>query len=203
MKKIGFDTKINSVFAPGKDFRLNATVGLNGGPYSNGAFALGFLESTEVLLQSLMEKHWAMDVLVYPTLFNFRHGLELAFKHLTKVLGEYFDEESTFKYDHKLENNWQSINTRLKKLGVEVLELSTVDEVVKCFIEIDPTGEAFRFPNFRDGKYILQDWSIINIRLLCEKLLPAKENLISWIDASNDMLSVKKQAEAEMRDYYL
>src|SRR5262249_55182921 len=68
---------------PGPNLDLNACVGINGGPYDFGAYGEGFFEAGFQVVDAIKRGEWTIDVLIYPAVFNFRHGIELYIKHMT------------------------------------------------------------------------------------------------------------------------
>ena len=73
----------NALFRPGPNASLNACVGDNGGPYDFAAYGDGFFHAGFQIVEAIKQGEWTIDILVYPAVFNFRHGIELYIKHLT------------------------------------------------------------------------------------------------------------------------
>ena len=80
--------RFNALFRPGGDGSLNACVGDNGGRYDLFDYAHGYFAATRKILEAakVVEVGLAVDTLVYPACYNFRHSLELFIKYLEVVM---------------------------------------------------------------------------------------------------------------------
>src|ERR1700730_3063378 len=81
-----FGDKHNSLFRPGPNSSLNACVGRNGCPADFSRLARGFFEAGNRLVESAKISNKDVDLLIYPLVFNYRHGVEAALKYLGKQL---------------------------------------------------------------------------------------------------------------------
>ncbi len=160
-----FGNKHNSLFCPGPDIRLNACVGKNGGPAGFDRYASGYFEAGARLVASLKADPMSVDCLIYPLVMTYRHGIEIELKHLVRVLPSLCGKEAAPKQTHKLIDNWKTVRQLLIELeeGDEVLD--RVESLLKDFVEIDPRGESFRYPESTRGSMLLQDTSIINVEV--------------------------------------
>lgn len=146
--------KQNDLFTGGEDIHLNACVGKNGGPYGLDAYALGYFKGAMRVVDSLIEDSSLVDVVIYPVVFNYRHGVELYLKHLSEILPKLWDEESIVKSTHMLIDNWHivlNLLERIPEFDPDKSLIPLVDKILKDLIEVDPNGEAFRFPTLDPG----------------------------------------------------
>ena len=76
----------NILFRGGQETWLNACVGLNGGPKEFDEYADGFFEGGFAIVRAAEAREAPVDILIYPAVFAFRHGIELYVKHLLSRL---------------------------------------------------------------------------------------------------------------------
>ena len=164
---------------------MNACVGLNGGPYNFSSYADGYFEATERLIQSVREDRCWVDCLIYPIVFNFRHGVELSIKNLNLILPKLWGEKAPTKWTHRLTDNWESVCAYLLRdpgcFDPDGKLIAFVEELVTEFVAIDPTGEVFRFPRAKSGSWFLHDYSVINVEVLDVALQQTKD-VFNWWD---------------------
>ena len=149
--------KHNSLFGPGPDDWLNACVGCNGGFAGFDRIAYGYFETGEILVERLQHNRRHVDCLVYPLVQTYRHGVETMLKHLVPLLARLCDERGELAYTHKLVDNWETVRGHLLALEVDDSDLAEVDQILADLVEIDATGETFRYPSARDGARHLEE----------------------------------------------
>ena len=71
----------NPLFKPDYDSAMNAAVGDNGGPYDFGTYGQGFFEAGFASIEAARRYTAPVDVLIYPIVYSFRHGIELYTKY--------------------------------------------------------------------------------------------------------------------------
>jgi hypothetical protein len=160
-----FGKKHNNLFRPGPNMRLNACVGKNGGPAGFDRYANGFFAAGARLVASLTADPWDLDLVVYPLVVTYRHGAEVALKHLCHVLPRLCDEAVDVKQTHRLLDNWKIVRQLLEQLGESGDDIKRVEAALKDIVELDPNGENFRYPLAKDGTRVLQDTSIVNVEV--------------------------------------
>ena len=181
-----FDYKQNDLFQPGRDIKLNACVGKNGGPYNYKDYSKGYFEAGRRIVNDLDGNYRYIDILVYPIVFLNRHAIELGLKHLAQYLPLLFGEEQQLKQTHKLMDNWILVKKyiiRLPEGGDDPEPISIVDGFLGDFVQLDPKGQTFRFPEDTMGELHLQNISIINIRVFAEAMKKVYEAFDFWFTA--------------------
>lgn len=163
-----FGRKHNSLFRPGQNMRLNACVGKNGGPAGFDRYASGYFEAGARLVASLKENSASVDCLIYPLVMLYRHGIETTLKHLVRILPLICDKEAEVKLTHNLLDNWIIVRRFLSELDAGEEGLDDVEALLKDFVEIDPRGETFRYPEDTRRNRLLQDTSLINVEVFGE-----------------------------------
>lgn len=208
-----FGKKHNSLFRPGPDGRLNACVGKNGGPAGFDRYASGYFEAGARLVASLKEDSSAVDCLIYPLVMVYRHGIEIVLKHLSKTLSRLCEQSTEPNLTHKLLDNWKIVRRFLNQLEPENEALDRVESILKDFVEIDPRGENFRYPEAKDGSMLLQDTSIINVEVFGEGMAYIAnylEGACYWVEHLEEMraeslkyeLEFAQEAASQMAAFY-
>jgi hypothetical protein len=194
--------KQNNLFRPGKNVHLNACVGRNGGPYDFFAYSLGYFHAAKNLAQARNENSPLVDLQVYPLVFTFRHAVELALKDLAASLPRLWDEKDEVKLTHDLLDNWQVVRlyiTRPPVFDPTDAIVPAIDRIISDLIAIDPTGQAFRFPEARNGNRFLQDTSIINIEVISEAVDTVSEAMEYWHMVASEYWDLKCDVQDELQ----
>lgn len=171
-------------------FRLNACVGKNGGPYDFLPYATGYFLAGSMLIENLKETSNSIDILIYPICYSFRHGIELYLKYFLSIFPKILQGNESIQYTHKLIDNWHLTIKFLRKIprfDEKVFNISQAEKILKDFIEIDPSGEMFRFPKDKKGKYYLQETSLINVIVLGKAMKEFEEIIELWGYAVDDL----------------
>jgi hypothetical protein len=172
----------NSLFRPGPNFDLNACVGTNGGPYEFGEYGEGFFEGGFQIIESIKKGAWAIDLLIYPATFSFRHGIELYLKHLVKTLS-IVSPNTSYSKTHSLKDNWSTFQLLVKatnEKSFDRIELSIAEDIIDDFCNIDPTGQVFRYPEDLKGNKHLEGLAVINVEVLGDGMKVLHELLEKW-----------------------
>jgi mRNA-degrading endonuclease RelE of RelBE toxin-antitoxin system len=175
----------------GSDVRLNACVGRNGGPYTTAHYASSYFLAAKILSESLYQNPLEIDSLIYPVAYLYRHAIELTIKELCKTLPTLWNEKPTVKPTHKLIDNWDTVKSYLKRnpaFDQHGILIDQVDKLLKELVEIDATGETFRYAQDKKGNNHLQETSHINLKLFSEAMENIKETFIYW----NNILNYEK-----------
>ncbi len=197
----------NSFLDPGEYKSLNACVGKNGGPYNFKDYSIGYFEAGNRLFKSIVEDDRLIDLLFYPFVYMFRHGVELGLKHLIVALIEIKDSNEKSVFNHRLSENWNNIKIILfKDHEPEIIDSTKViEEAIINFEIMDPKSEAFRYPISKAMDHYLQDYERINIGVVFEKMSEVKnsfEFLFNYVEqiyiAKIEHDHYRKMVEAEI-----
>lgn len=194
----------NDLFRRGPRIQLNACVGSNGGPYDLHAYSRGYFLAGQRLSASLDESTMSVDVLVYPLVFLYRHAIELGLKALAQNLPRIWDDDTKIHLTHKLQDNWSRVRpylTREPEFDPNEPVLGFVDRVLADLVEIDPTGEAFRFPSARSGNLFLQDMSVINVEVFGKAMTTVADAFDYWNGRAEELWDAKCEMELEGRTW--
>lgn len=174
----------NDLFRSGTNYKLNACVGENGGPYTYLDYSRGYFMAANNQLSSILNDSAYIDILIYPLCYTYRHAIELSLKYLAKVLPLVLETNSEIKQTHKLDDNWQIIRpgiTALRhRLNKDLANVEFVDKILADFLSIDPTAEIFRFPENKKGNLHLQHISLINVEVLGSQMHHLSSVFSEW-----------------------
>ena len=191
----------NDLFGPASPASLNACVGTNGGSYDLRDYALGYFEAGSRIVSSLLSDPWMLDVVIYPLVFTCRHGIELSLKDLAGRLPLVWDDRSEVELTHNLSDNWAKINSYLKRekeFDPESMLVDQVDAILRDFLEIDRTGQVFRYPaDLRGLKHLDGEVSVINLIVFGEAMQTVSQAFGFWMDGVRVMLQNKREAQAQ------
>jgi len=163
--------------------RRIACVGDNGGPYDTGQIARGYFAAAHQLLRR--DVPWqeveplplrdrgvlqvSIDLKVYPILYCYRHGIELALKHLLFQIPRFFKEPLTTKdlKGHPLNKWWKKLLPYLNRIRTvygndadscgfakEYLgrdKLTNIGSIISEIDKLDSTSTAFRYAIDQSG----------------------------------------------------
>lgn len=176
--------KHNDLFRPdpGRS-HLNACVGLNGGPADFRTYADAYLRAGITLIKSCERHEQPVDLMIYPIAYNLRHGIELYLKHFCRTLPRLWESEEHAMASHKLLDNWATVKEYVSRdsyfsLGFDAVDL--VERIIKDVVEIDPSGEIFRFPYSKKHDLHLADQSLINVLVLENAIGELLDVFVRW-----------------------
>lgn len=190
-----FQGKHNSLFSSGPNGWLNACVGKNGGYAGFDRLAHGYFNAGDVLVERLRRDRSGLDLLIYPLVQTYRQGIENMLKYLALLLAGLQNGNDKLRYTHRLLDNWQTVRKHLTDLGIEKGELDKVEHILSELVEIDATGETFRYPRSRDGKRHLEDTTHINLEVFADgmsALTTFFDGVYCW---ATEMLDQKQEME--------
>lgn len=161
------------------NIHYNACVGFNGN-YDIDTYALGYLETVNVLLESTIKGNTTLDAIVYPIVYSARHYVELTLKHqiagLTHI-NQIVDSRFNFRFlaIHEISELWKEFK-RISGLDSRYKELILkAEEYINDFSEVDDNGETFRYPYSNDnikhltGLYCIDIYNFgVRFEKLCE-----------------------------------
>jgi hypothetical protein len=137
-------------------------------------------------LTSAARAHWHNGILRAPLFYLARHSIELHLKSAIEDFANYTGEDIK-DCGHNLLDLWRE----LQRLQFDVAGLpgkgdewgTHVEKLINHIHAIDPTGEAFRYPENRAGKKF--DYTRVEL----DGLVKAHHHITSYCSASMDYLS--------------
>lgn len=189
-------TKPQSIFQAGPFHEPNAYVGINRGEGAFGLYAAGFFDAGEQLARAMMQNRGKVDLSIYPLVYVYRHGAELALKQLARSFGEIFRGDTASELaglkgneKHSLARLWErvrpNIDSAISLAGPSMefpgeVGLAEVDHIIAELDAFDPGGIVFRYPESLGGAPHLPDVEYINIRVFYEAMRRLVSALETW-----------------------
>lgn len=114
----------------------------------------GYMHAGKALIEACSRKPYERNILIYPILFCYRHGLELAMKWIITRYGG-AASISAPKLDHDLWKLWQSCKLVIEYSdNGDTKDVQVVEEIIKNFHGLDKSGESFRYSTNKKGDLI-------------------------------------------------
>ena len=182
--------KPTSVFQIGPNLYLNACVGLNGGPYNTFDYSVGYFKAAEKLVDQVRFESSDIDLLIYPIIYLYRHGIELGIKSLVKLLPPLWGVSINVEPTHRLHDNWNNIKPYLMKnrdFDPEDVLIQGVEDILNELTRVDPSGEVFRFHYKRSEvrHTELDELRVINIDVFAEAVEYVRSAIYHWHSVIN------------------
>lgn len=152
MPVAAYDPEKHSIFE-GRHHVCTACVGNNGGSDFE-TYAMGYFDAAKLLLVEVTDpkKCLTQDTLVYPILFNLRHGVELSIKHVSRVLSEaQLPNPGATQNTHELKQLWADLTEQSKPDRRLLAAIHELDPAVLQMHEADPLAQEFRYAERNDG----------------------------------------------------
>jgi hypothetical protein len=129
--------------------------------------------------------HYDRNFLIYPILFNYRHGLELAMKWIIVTYGG-DGIDGIAGMDHGLWELWKRCCSIAEQHGpVDEEATGIVEQIVKDFHDLDKAGINFRYGWSKDGKEIqlpTERIDLENMRAVMQGVASYFNGLDVWLD---------------------
>lgn len=194
--------KNNFIFTPDNNYNYpiytSACVGNNGNPIIL-YYAEGFASAANHLIDisiSNFGREFAPDIAVYPICFNMRHAVELYLKgyinfvdKLAKIKEIKIDSAINIMTVHDINKIWNYLTTNYTTLDKRLIDIANqISPYIKCFGEIDATGQTFRYPYDTENNKHLTQQSIINIKHLGNNFKELEKKLENFYYYQNDII---------------
>lgn len=176
---------------------LSATACIDYGWDKLGRYAVGFARAGQALCAEMVASGIALDTLVYPMLYCYRHAIELQLKYMIPDCCRWLLIDVPEVRGHNLERLWLHVEPALRDVGDSDADRESMRNgaaLLKQLDTVDPGGETFRYhERARDGANAFPRRHL-NVRVAGEQL----QALVNFLDAAHTQLSV----ELEARDDY-
>ena len=198
-----FPSSEDGLFKSQEDWWNNACVNWGGG-YRWTLYASGYKDAADILVQRIEERSSGQDTQVYTILFLYRQYLELQLKELIQMGRLVIGKEKGFPKDHHIGKLWAICYPLLAEIapGDSVEKLKEAGRLIDEFASIDPTSQAFRYPEDRDGKPSLPGLATINLRNVREVIEKIATMLSGAGCVVDEQLQFKHEMEREYRGEY-
>ncbi|RWQ89270.1 MAG: hypothetical protein EOS85_01450 [Mesorhizobium sp.] len=191
-----YDFSPNALFREGPNTELNACVGENGGPYDLIDYGKGFFDGAQEITKAVQTGNPMVDLLVYPICFSFRHGIELYVKALVKTASKFNGSKRTYQKTHSIDEYWKMIVEEFDKLDDRIIdktEIGIAGDIIADFVQIDPTGQVFRYPEDLKGNAHLTGLKLINVEVLSDGMKMLHGLLENWYYRLEDTMEYRRK----------
>jgi len=152
-----------------------------------GAYAVGYKEAADTIIQSIIDDRRIFDPLVYPIMHLYRHYLELQIKGLILSSQKLMFKKRQLPQIHDLNKLWQLCDELLREVspGDSEDSLDSITRLIKEFTDIDPFSTAFRYPTDRKGEKsldTLEHIDVLNVSKVINKIATLLEAAEAQID---------------------
>jgi hypothetical protein len=121
------------------------TVTFTDRPSSRHAFIWsGYMRAGRALIEACECEPSDRHGLIYPILFSYRHGIEMAMKWIVTHYGRYVGVPWP-ETNHNLWQLWQSCKTVIVEIGGDSEAVGIVEKLVKELHDLDKSALAFRY----------------------------------------------------------
>ena len=114
----------------------------------------GYMSAGAALIEACEEDSHERHFLIYPILFNYRHGIELAMKWVIARYGHYSTVKIGEIEHHDLWQLWVLCKQIIIEVGSESESIAFVERVIKDFHDLDKSALAFRYSRNKKGALI-------------------------------------------------
>lgn len=186
----------NALFRGGPVTEYNACVGENGGPYDLIDYGKGFFDGAQEIVIAVKDRNGIVDLLVYPICFSFRHGIELYVKALVQTASKFNGSKRTYQKNHSIDEYWKMIVEEFDKLDDRIIdktEIGIAGDIIADFVQIDPTGQVFRYPEDLKGNAHLTGLKLINVEVLSDGMKMLHGLLEDWYYRLEDIMERRRE----------
>ncbi|MDB5710628.1 MAG: hypothetical protein JWL96_2698 [Sphingomonas bacterium] len=144
------------------------------------------MDASRLLLEQMLTRGSNSQSLIFPAMFNFRHGIEVALKWHIRYAGGTIPQHA----GHDLEILIEAFGRTAEGLDENVTYISGyMLDLVSELATLDPRSIAFRYPTEIDGSEIPisnLSWDLRRLLFTVDYLSILFDNLSGWIDMSTE-----------------
>ena len=145
-----FPSATDQLFATATDARNEAC--LNYFPNGWAFYAMGYKDAADTVVADFVKTTHRRNPLAYPIVFLYRQYLELTLKDLVQQAWRYFESIEEFPKTHRLDDLWHLLRRLVEEMGCSGGdEMQQIERLIGEFCAIDPSSQAFRYPEDRQG----------------------------------------------------
>lgn len=170
LSKLPWPIPGDTLFTEAEDWQYNAR--LHGSHDKWDAYATGYKEAADILIERVLSDRMWMDMLVYPIVFLYRHYLELRLKELVISGSQLLDEDAGNIHGHSLIYWWKEARKIFEKVWPddEKADLDSVENCILQFASKDSGSDSFRYPVNTKGEKTLDGLNLLNLRQFKEAM---------------------------------
>ena len=145
----------------------------------------GNMRAGAVLIGACKGNNSDRHSLIYPILFNYRHGTELAIKWIIFMYGGYATVQVDCYEHHDLWKLWCLCKQIIVELGSEDEAMPVVEQIIKDFHDSDGSGQAFRYPSSKSGTLVKLPEYEIDLQNI-QDVMEGVDHFFSGVDGQLD-----------------
>ncbi len=145
----------------------------------------GYMSAGAALIEACGEYSHERHFLIYPILFNYRHGIELAMKWVIARYGRYSSVKIDEIEHHDLWKLWKLCKQIIIEVGSENESIAVVEQVIKDFHDLDKSALAFRYSRNKKGGLIALPDGMIDLQNIRD-VMEAVSHFFDGVDGQLD-----------------
>jgi hypothetical protein len=190
------------------DCRTNASIRAA----SEYSYSEGYRRAARIVADHVIQNKWNQDFLVYPTVFLYRHYVELQLKRLISTGAFLVDqvlsdgERKLLQTSHRLDQLWALLKPILRKaLPMSPEDIAAIDCYVIQLHDIDPLSYSTRYMFTKVGTPSIDKNKVpqINIGVLSQGMEKFTNYLFGLGEAVREAYEIKCEMDAEARAEYM
>ncbi len=204
MSSLEYESYNTEFIQEGGSYYAQCVVGYRFSLGSFFPFIKAYSEIPKILISKILSEEESSNILFLPICYLYRNAVELALKGILYEESLHSHQESLriiCRYKHSIRGLWRSIREQI----IEESAASEDDQTVQCvdryilqLHNYDPSSSLFRYPVDKHLAYHFKNTKSLDI----ENVDNFFQELISFLEAVDTMLSVHNEWRAEMDDYY-
>ncbi len=155
----------DSLFAGASDWETLAAIGGNDW-HGLLLYAQSYKEAADVVVDHIEHTRRRQDSMVYAVMLLYRHYIELTLKGLLRLGSMFEGSAPEYPKHHSIYGLWHLCKPMLKTAFPTGDDSATkaVEECMKQIALMDPSGEAWRFPEDKKGRAIRHSVCFLSLR---------------------------------------
>lgn len=142
----------------------------------------GFMAAGDMLTQIALQDSMQKDNLIFPILYNYRHGVELALKWFINNYNRYIGDFNISSNIHDLRKLWSNFRKIVISFEPHYNKtLANAERIIEQFHALDKNSVSFRYPGDKRGNAIALPAGLIDIQNL-KDVMEAVDNFFSDCD---------------------
>jgi hypothetical protein len=179
----GWPQSADSLLTTGSDWETLASIG---GADWDGflLYAQSYKEAADIVVEQIESAGRRQDSIVYAIMFLYRHYIELMIKGLIRLGSMLEGSPPHYPKGHIISELWRQCEPMLKAAFPEG-DKSAAKTVENCIMEmaqLDPSGEAWRFPEDKKERAIQHRISCLSLR----NVRKVMDNMAGYLEGSYD-----------------
>lgn len=161
-------------------------------PYERALFLWrGYFKAGKLLAEESERKPFEVNYLIYPMMFNYRHGLEVAMKEIIMEYGGHSGIYLSEDKDHNLLELWklyQQLSEGLNPQGGDATD-KAVGLIIQDFHSLDKGAVAFRYSANKNGASFKFASGVVTIARLKDVMEGCQHYFEGWDEYYHELAS--------------